>query len=285
MLASALCFTVMTVLVKLLADRYAAPVQIFYRQLAALVLLSPLILRRGRKLFQSTRPGLLAFRAGAGAAALIFANYGYQYLPMAFANALSFTRALWIVPLSVFVLREGTNWARVGATLVGFAGVLIVLGLTPLPDEALLPTLAALASAMLFAFTITSMKVMTRDHSIQTILAWNAVLGVAFAAPPALLMWTWPDLGDLFILMLMGALAIATQACFAKALQRGDAAAIAPIDYTRLLFALLFGLLFFNETPTWNAIVGGCVIAGAAIYLSWREHRSNASSTRGGDGA
>src|SRR5690606_22584638 len=101
MLASALCFTVMTMLIKLLGQDYPAALQTFYRQAAGLLVLTPLILRDPRAAFRTTRPGILVFRALAGTVGLILAFYSYQMMPLADANALSFTRTLWPAPLAL----------------------------------------------------------------------------------------------------------------------------------------------------------------------------------------
>ena len=106
MLGSALGFTAMTVLIKFLGDDYPAALQTFYRQAAGLVILLPIILRRGGAAFATTRPGILLFRSAAGTVGMILSFYAFQKMPLADANALSFTRTLWLVPLAAFVVRE-----------------------------------------------------------------------------------------------------------------------------------------------------------------------------------
>ncbi|HYM34681.1 MAG TPA: DMT family transporter, partial [Steroidobacteraceae bacterium] len=164
MLASAITFTVMTTLIKYLGNDYPAALQTFYRSAATFLVLIPAILRDPRGAYRTTRPGILLFRSAVGTASTIFAFYAYQKMPLADANALSFTRALWLVPLAVFVLGEKVGPRRIAATVVGFGGVLLML--QPGSSGSLTwPAMAMLASALMFAMTITGMKVMTRDHS------------------------------------------------------------------------------------------------------------------------
>ena len=68
MIASAITFTVMTMLIKMLGEDYPAALQAFYRQLAGMAVLLPMILRDPRGSFRTTRPGVLLFRALAGRA-------------------------------------------------------------------------------------------------------------------------------------------------------------------------------------------------------------------------
>jgi drug/metabolite transporter (DMT)-like permease len=272
MVGSALAFTAMTTLIKYLGAGYPASLQTFYRQAAGVLVLAPMMVRDWRRAFYTTRPAILLFRSAAGTLATILSFYAYQKLPLADANALSFTRALWLTPLAFFVLGETLGPLRIGATLVGFAGVLLML--TPSGHVALgWAQGAALASAFLFALTVAGMKVMTRDHSPFTILVYSAVLGLVFAAPPALLVWRWPHFVDLLLLAAMGVLGVATQACYIEGIQIGDAAAMAPIDYTRLVFAVGSGFLLFHETPSPQTLVGAAVVIASTLYITWREHR------------
>ena len=273
MLGSALGFTVMTVLIKFLGDDYSAALQTFYRQTAGLLVLAPLIARDWRGAFRTTRPGILLFRSAAGTLAMILAFYTYQEMPLADANALSFTRSLWLVPLAFFVLGEKLGPRRIGAALVGFAGVLIMLR-PGVGGAALgLPALAALASAFLFALTITGMKVMVRDHSPFVLLVYSAVLGFVFALPGAFIQWRWPSPGDLGLLAAMGVIGTITQGCYIKGMQIGDAAAMAPIDYTRLVFAAVAGFILFSEVPGVWTLAGAAIVVVSTLYITWREQR------------
>jgi drug/metabolite transporter (DMT)-like permease len=272
MLASAVTFTVMTMLIKFLGEDYPAALQTFYRQAAGLVVMLPMILHNPRRAFHTTRPGILLFRATAGTVGTILAFYAYQKLPLADANALSFTRALWLVPLAAFVLEEKVGMRRVSATAIGFFGALFML--QPAAQGNLgLPSAAALGSALLFAFTVTGMKVMTRDHTIMSLMAWSAALGFLLAIPPALFVWRWPTGADLALLAGMGVLGTITQACYIKGMSIGDAAVMAPIDYTRLVFAVALDYLLFEDVPNTMTMIGAGIVIASTIYITLREAR------------
>ncbi len=275
MLASAVGFTVMTTLIKFLGDDYPAALQTFYRQLAGVLVLLPLIARDWRGAFRTTRPGIVIFRSSAGVLALIMSFYAYQKLPLADANALSFTRTLWLVPLAGLVLREPIGPRRISAALVGFVGVLIMLQPGAGGVEAWLgwPQLCALGAAFLFALTITGMKVMTRDHTPFVLLVYAAVLGLVFAIPPALFVWRWPTWPDLGLLAAMGVIGTLTQGAYIKGMEAGEAAVMAPVDYTRLVFAVIVGFLLFQEVPRTATVIGAVIVVGSTLFISWREHQ------------
>jgi drug/metabolite transporter (DMT)-like permease len=272
MLISALGFTVMTMLIKYLGDEYDPALQAFYRQAAGLLVLLPLMIRDPVGSFRTTRMGILLFRSAVGVVGMIMSFYAYQKMPLADANALSFTRTLWLVPLAALVLHEKVGPVRIAATIVGFAGALVMIRPTG-AETFTLPALAALGSAFLFALTITGMKIMTRDHSSTVLVMWAAVLGLIFTLPPALFVWQWPSPDDLFLLCLMGVLGTITQWSYIKGMSEGDAAAMAPIDYTRLIFAVVLGYLLFSEIPSVLTMVGAAIIIASTLYITIREAR------------
>lgn len=270
MLASAVTFTLMTSLIKFLGENYSPALQTFYRQAAGLLVLAPIILRDPVAAFRTSRPGILLFRSLAGTIGMVLAFWAYQEMPLAEANALSFTRTLWIVPLAIFVLGEKIGPWRIIATLIGFGGVLLMLQ-PSIANAVGWPAAAALGSAALFAMTVTGMKMMTRDHSVTVLMVWSAVLGFVLAIPLAVLEWRWPAPLDLALLAAMGVLGLVTQVCYIKGMALGEAAAMAPIDYTRLVFAILFGLAFFHEVPNLITMLGALVVIGSTLVITLRE--------------
>nr|WP_296598791.1 DMT family transporter [Phenylobacterium sp.] len=274
MLLSAISFSVMTTLIKFLGSDYPAALQTFYRQAAGVAVLLPILVRHRGAAFATTRPGIMMFRSLVGTVGMILSFYGFQKLPLADANALSFTRTLWLVPLAAFIVKEKVGPLRAGAAIVGFVGVLLMV--RPMADGEFsmgVPALAMLGSAFLFAFTVTGMKVLTRDHSTTVILVWSAVLGFVLSIPGAILTWRVPEPKDFLLLVAMGAIATANQACYIKGMSLGDAGAMAPIDYTRLVFSAAIGFFLFHEIPGVWTVAGAAVVVGATLFITLREQQ------------
>ena len=76
---------------------------------------------------------------------------------------------------------------------------------------------------------------------------------------------------DLLLLSLMGVLGLATQLCYIRGMALGEAAAMAPIDYTRLIFAVLMGLVLFNEVPNLVTMAGAAIVIGSTLVITLRE--------------
>ncbi|MDX3898968.1 MAG: DMT family transporter [Sphingobium sp.] len=272
-IASAIAFTAMMTLVKFLGNDYPAAVQSTYRQMASLVMMAPIIIHDPRGALASRRPGLIILTMALSTLGLVLSLYSYQLLPFANANALSFSRILWLVPLAALVLRERIGWMRGGAALTGFIGVTIMLE----PSQGFhlgIGELAALAASLMAAIVIICMKTLMREHKLATIMAWSATVGFLFSAIPALFVWRWPSLVDFLLLAIMGVLGVATQASYIKGVSIGEAAAIVPLDYSRLLMAAAIGWLLFDEVPSSSTLIGGAVVIGSTLILSWYEVRT-----------
>ncbi len=259
MIASAICFTGMTVLIKQLKD-YPAPLQAIYTQVTALLILLPAISRNPKRIFSTKRPITFGGRALCSTLGVMLYYYAFQTIPLAEANALSFTRALWIAPLAALLLRERVGWIRWALLGIGFVGVLLVV--QPNTQIGLgWPHAAALGSAALLAMAVIGVKSLTADHSTLSILSWAAVLGCILSLPIALFYWRWPSPTDLGWLIALGVLSVCAQLTYIRGMSEGEASAMAPIDYTRLLFALIVGYFLFNEIP------GALTLAGAGLII------------------
>ena len=270
MLASAACFTVEASFIKTLGADYPPAVILFWRQLVAVLILAPLVARDWRAVLATPRPGLMVLRSTIGMIGILLAIIAYAAIPLADANALSFTRTLWIVLLAVLVLREPSGLKRIVTALVGFTGVVIMLQPGATQPAMVAPYLAGLGAAFATALTILTVKVLARDHSVLTLTTYAAGLGLVFSVPLALPVWTPPALTDLPLLIGLGIAGLATLYCYTQGMHNGDAALMAPIDYTRLVLAAVAGWLVFGETLTITTTIGSAIIIGSSALLTWR---------------
>jgi drug/metabolite transporter (DMT)-like permease len=90
-------------------------------------------------------------------------------------------------------------------------------------------------------------------------------------AIPASFFWQWPTFSELILLCLMGGVGIAAHSCFIRAYAIGEASALAPLDYTRIIFSTAAGFLIFATVPGWQTAVGAVIIAGSSLYITLRE--------------
>ncbi len=270
MLGSALLFVVMASLVKFLGQGMH-PVQVaFFRSLTGLFIIVPLIARSGMGGFKTTRPRLHLARGICGSLGMMCGFYAFTYLPLADATAISFARALFLVPLAIVILSEVVGLRRWAATLVGFLGVLIILRPSGSTDPA---ALVAVAHALFVALALTCVKLLSRTDQALTLLLYSGLIGTVMTAIPTVLLWHPPTLEEYLLLGLMGLVGLAAHNCLVRAYAEADATALAPLDYTRLLFATAAGFLFFADIPDLWTILGAAIIVASTLYITIREAR------------
>lgn len=267
-LASAVLFTVMSTLAKFLGGRLD-PFQVaFFRAFVGLCVVLPFLIRQGARGYKTERPFLHLARGVVGSSAMMCGFYALAHLPLADATALSFARALFLVVLAVFVLREVVGIRRTTATIVGFIGVVIMLRPTGAIEPA---SFVALGGAFLVAFAVVFVKILSRTDGAVTLLFYSGVISTLATAIPAGLFWTEPTTTDLALLIAMGVFGVGAQSCFIRGYSVGDATALAPLDYTRLLFAAVAGFIFFSDIPDEWTAVGALIIVASTLYITYRE--------------
>jgi drug/metabolite transporter (DMT)-like permease len=100
---------------------------------------------------------------------------------------------------------------------------------------------------------------------------YTGVVGTAVAGIPASFVWVTPTWEELGLLVLMGTFAAGAHNCFIRGYREGDASAIVPFDYSRLVFAAIAGFLIFGDVPDWLTIVGAAIIVATTLYIARRE--------------
>ena len=264
-------FSVMASMVKI-ASRDLSGFEIaFFRALFGFVTLFPFIWRRGLKSLHSTCIGMHMWRGLLGIISMICAYIGISKLALANYTALSFTKPLFAVVLAVLVLHEEVRWRRWVATIIGFLGVIVMI--RPGSDAFSPWALLALGDAFAIALLITIVKRLPDSETPLIMLFYFGLTAVALSLPLALWTWSTPTAGDWLLLMGIGASGALSQYWWILAFRAGEASAVAPFDYLRLLFAGAVGIVFFQEFPDIWTYLGAGIIVGSTIYIAQREAR------------
>lgn len=270
MLGSAICFTAMSALLKVLAERgYPETEMVFFRAAAGFVVLLPVALTGGARRWAVKRPGQVFLRCLYSTLGFFASFFAFANLPLAQAQAISFSRTLFVVALAALLLRERVGWRRWSAVAVGFGGVLLMTR----PDSASLSpaALAAIVAAFFFGLAIVTVKDLTRDHDTLTLVLWTNAFTTVVGLPFALGDWVTPQPIDLLLLCCLGVAGVGAQSCYVRALSTGEASLLGLVDYVRLPLAALMGYLLFLESPDAMTLAGAGVVIGSTLYITWRE--------------
>jgi len=151
---------------------------------------------------------------------------------------------------------------------VGFAGVLIAL--RPSPAMLTMPALVALTGSVLYAFVLTTTRVLrgTPDR----VLLLGQQIGVLIVAG-VLASQTWVPVGasDIALTAALGVLTLIGSFCINRSLKLAPASVVVPYQYTLLPWGGLFGFIFFAETPQSTTLIGAALIIAAGLYIFMRE--------------
>ncbi len=240
-----------------------------------------LAIREGRAGFAFPRPALQLGRALAVSISAACFFVGVYLMPLAEATSITFTSPMLTAIISAVILRERPSRATLIATLIAFAGVLIVLrpNVMTLGPAALLPLIAALGMAWLMIFnrmTAGLASVLTMQFLISVlafpILATFAVAGHLSGEPSLSL--SWPDWTVILRCAAVGVTGSLAHTLIFMATARASAATIAPMTYVQLLLALAIGYFGFGDAPDAAALGGAALIVGSGLYL-WRQGKNS----------
>ncbi|UXT50543.1 DMT family transporter [Agrobacterium tumefaciens] len=274
MLLGMLLFALNDAMGKWLVSTYSQGQVILIRSAAALVILVPIVWRAGLSgLVNIERPGLQVARVFFSTAELFCFYFAVAALPLADVMTYWLAAPIYVAALSPFLLGEKVGWRRWTAIAIGFVGVLI----------ALKPSSASLTSAALFsilgsaAFAFMMLSGRQLRNTPDTVLAFWQIIGAALAGIVAVFLapsgWLPVQSGfDLAFLGLLGVVAMAAHVLVNRALKLADAATVAPLQYTLLLWAVIFGWLFFGDVPQTSIVVGAGLIVLSGLYIFFREN-------------
>ncbi|MDX3805988.1 DMT family transporter [Bosea thiooxidans] len=272
MLFGILLFSLNDVMGKWLVSTYAPGQLMLVRSAAALLVLSPFIFRRGlRRTLRPERPRLQCLRVLIGATESTLFYVCVTYLPLADTMTLWMAAPVWAVLLAALLLGEKVDPARWAAAGLGFLGV--ALAMAPSGASFSAPALLGLTGSVLFAALLIAGRHLRGTPDV-TLVAWQTfgslMLGIALLP----FGWVMPTLRDFGLLALLGVVALLGHLCVTRSLKLAEASVVAPYQYTFIIWALLFGWLFFNDWPTPTMLCGAALIVLAGLTLILLERRS-----------
>ena len=271
MLVSCIVFTVMWAIIRHTSESVHPALIIFYRTLFGVVVLLPTLLRGGKGMLRVNRLSLYLLRGLFSVMGLYGGFFAVTLIPLADVVAITYAAPLFVTVGAILLLGERLHWRRILATIIGFIGVMIVLrpGAQPLS----VGVLAAVAGTLGFSGAMLTIKVLSRTEKPETIVAYAFLMALPVTLATASPVWQWPDLASLALLILIGVMATVGQVTMTRAFALGEATAILPLDFSRLLLAVILGTLLFGDAIDGFTITGGLVILAATVYTAHREAR------------
>lgn len=264
------------VVVKFLGASYS-PIQIvFFSVTFSFPLVSLMLIRdTSPGHLRPIHPWWMAVRTVSAVITGVCAFYAFSVLPLAQTYAIIFAQPLLITVLSIPILGERVRLRRWMAILVGLAGVMVVL--RPGGTDLTLGHAAALVAAVCGSLaSIVVRKIGQEERSVVLMLYPMMANFIVMACALPFVYKPMPLL-HLGALGLMASMAIIASAVLIGAYRSGEAVIVAPMQYSQLLWAALYGAVFFAEYPDGVTLLGAALIIGSGVYIVLREGRGTAS--------
>ena len=263
-------FTGGEAVVKTLAPKYDVTQIVWSRYVFHALVTFVLFSRSGIfKLAKTTRPWLHISRSALmlTATSLFFLALGY--MPLADAVAIHFIAPILITAFSIPILKEQVGWRRWAAIFVGFIGALIIIrpGGGGTHWAALLP----LGSAVCYAIYQILTRIASKTDSTQTSLFWTSVFGVGVTSLFVPFVWITPTPIEWLLMAGLGGMYGVGHYLLIRGLEMAPASRLSPFLYTQIIWATLFGVIFFGQFPDGLTIAGAAVVIASGLYIWWRE--------------
>ena len=244
----------------------------FLRYIASVLIMLPLIARAGLAAYRPSRIGGQFGRGAMHATGLMLWFTALPNIPLAETTAIGFMGPIFIMLGAFLVFRERMHWDRWVAAVMGFAGVLIVVG-PSMAGAGSIYSLVMLASSPVFAASFLMTKSLTRTDRAEVIVFWQAVSVSCFSLPLAL--WYWAPLSpaQLFAFLAAGVIGVAAHYCITRGFAVTDISSTQSVKFLDLVWSASMGWLVFSEVPSKSTLIGGLVICGSTIWIAQREAR------------
>ncbi|MGB3245498.1 MAG: DMT family transporter [Sulfitobacter sp.] len=272
-------FDAMGLIIKGLSDDYGAAELSAYRNLFGLIPAGIALWwsqdwhRSGRKM--TFRQWKLALLRGL---ILTFAQYFFYLslgiLAFATASTITYANALFMVALAVPLLGEKVGGARWSAVLIGFVGVVLVVG--PGRDSFTMAALLPLGAAACYALTGVTARMMDRDVSTALINLYSSGVAALGALVLALTTTGFSPLAaptDLWWICAMGGFGGCAVLLLITSFRMTEQSNLAPFSYFGIPFAFFFGWVFYGEAPWRDLFPGALLIVAGGLVIIWRERR------------
>jgi drug/metabolite transporter (DMT)-like permease len=271
--------TGLTACAKLLSRAGVHPFEVvFFRNLFAAIVFSPLLFYRGRQLFDIRQLSMYGWRCLVGLISMLCWFYALSMIPIGEVTAITYLTPLFGTLGAIFFLGEKVRARRWTALAVGFMGALIILrpGVSPLG----IGQFAALASTITGGLSVVLVKQLTGRDDPNKIVFLTHLFLAPMSLIPALFVWQWPS-PTLFPLLLgMGVFATIGHATLVRGYSMMDASLGLTFEFAKLPFATLLAYVLFGETIDRWTWLGAFIIIGSATYIANREAKVRAEAIR-----
>ena len=269
MFVTGLCFVAVTALVKHMGSRVPPAEAAFLRYFLGLVFLLPMLKDLREAHLTPRQWKLFGMRGMFHAGAVILWFYAMTRIPIAEVTAMNYLSPVYVTIGAAIFLGEKLAMRRIVAILIALFGAAIIL--RPGFREVSLGHLAMLVTAIVFAGSYLTAKIMAGEVKPTVVVAMLSIFVPIGLAPFAIAVWVTPSLDDLMLLFCVASFATAGHYTMTLAFAAAPVTVTQPITFLQLVWAVLLGAIVFGEPVDIWVVFGGVVILASVTFITWRE--------------
>jgi len=269
MFISICAFSIMDLIVKW-SENYPIGEVLFFRGFFGMIPIFFLIPKeRYFNFYKTNRPFLHFRRCVSGLVAIVAIFIALRKLPLATVVSITFAAPIFTTIMSIFFLSEKVGLYRWLAVLVGFIGILIISepGFSSLNFYYIYPIIFCLG----LSYVAIAIKQLSSTEPVWLIgfyFSFSIMIMSFFTLPQG---WIMPNLKDLFLLCMVGILGGLANLWLTQSYKFAEVSLVTPLKYLALLFAIFFGYIFWDETPTIKTLLGAALVIISSIIIFRRE--------------
>ena len=272
MVGSVICFSIMDICVKWL-DYYPVGQVLFLRFFIGFIPIFFIIPKD--KLFsfyKTSRPGLHAFRAVSGAAAIIALFVGLRELPLADVVSLTFGGPIFVTVASIFFLSERVGIKRWSAVFLGFLGMLLIV--QPAFTDLNYYYITPIVFCIFFACVAISVRSLSKTEANYTIAFYFTLLCTLLGLATIFVTdWIMPTLIDFILFFVLGICGSVANLLLIQSYRLAEASLVTRIKYLSLVFAIVFGYFIWSEIPKILTLLGASLVIASSLIIFMRENK------------
>jgi drug/metabolite transporter (DMT)-like permease len=227
--------------------------------------------------FQVKRPLGHFWRGVIGVSAMGFGFASLGYLPLPEVTAIGYAAPMLTVIFAAVLLGERLRLFRLSAVALGLVGVIVVmwprLSLDEMDDVAAIGVACVLISAVLRALAHIHIRKLVATEETSAIVFYFSLTATTLSLLSIPFGWSWPGIAGAGMLIASGLVGGVAQIFLTSSYRCAEAAVLAPFDYASILFAIIFGYVFFDEVPTQMVLAGSAIVMAAGGLIIWRERQ------------
>ncbi|WEK05568.1 MAG: DMT family transporter [Candidatus Devosia phytovorans] len=218
---------------------------------------------RWRDIYKLKHPWLVHLRCATAITSTAFVMYAFTHIPFADVYAIGFLTPIMVTLLGVLILKEHVAAHRWLLLVISFLGVVLVI--RPGVREVQWGHLAIFCSVFLGGATTVILRQIAPVERRVSLVGIQVFYSAIFNGLLMIPVFVWPSWEQMAIFLAIGILGGTGGLLLIGATKRSPASLVAPVQYSQLIWAIVFGAAFFGEFPDYVAIIGLVIVLAAGL--------------------